>query len=198
MKIPNNTRSLNVESEVENTIRKMLTVIYGLDDGHLKLASKSIKGLVKAEIHDMELVDSLAFDDALLVCACLERFGFRAGGDYGVYQCGVRYGLMIKRECLSIADPVLQDLQGMRMVWRIASTIMREWRCLFGKRGGDVYEALDLAYRVIVVRNRLSNKRCPSCGRVSGARIKGSVHGRSYSIYARRICCNHREKIVLS
>ncbi|MFQ6081458.1 MAG: hypothetical protein ACE5OW_07320, partial [Candidatus Bathyarchaeia archaeon] len=118
---------LNVEFEVENTIRKILRVIYGLAGNHLKLASKSIKGLVEAEIHDMELVDSLAFDDVLFVCACLERAGFRAGRDYGVYRCGVRYGLMIKRECLSITDPVLQDLQGMRIVWRMASTILREW-----------------------------------------------------------------------
>ncbi len=32
-----------VEFEVENIIRKMLRVVYGLDDDHLKLASKSIK-----------------------------------------------------------------------------------------------------------------------------------------------------------
>jgi len=189
---------LNIKFEVDDTIRKILRVIYGLDDGHLELASKSIMGLVKAEICNMELVDSLAFDDALLVCACLERAGFRAGRDYGVYQCGAKYGLMIKRECLLIADPVLQDLQAMRMVWRIASTILKEWRWMFSKCGGDVYETLDLAYKVMVERNRLSNKKCPSCGRVSGTTIKGAVHGRSYSIYARKVCCNHREKIVLS
>lgn len=188
---------LNVGFEVENTIRKILRVIYRINGKHLKLASKSIKGLVKAEIHNMELVDSLTFDDALLVCACLERSGFRADRDYGVYQCGTRYGLVIKHECLPIANPILQDLQSMRIVWRIASTILREWRCMFDKCGGDVYEALDLAYRIMIVRNRLSNKRCPSCGRVSGAMIKGAVHGRSYSIYAKRICCNYREKIVL-
>ncbi|MFQ6081215.1 MAG: hypothetical protein ACE5OW_06075 [Candidatus Bathyarchaeia archaeon] len=189
---------LNIKLEVENTILKILKGIYGLDGKHLELASKSIKGLVKAEIHDIELVDSLAFDDALLVCACLEKFGFRAGRDYGVYECGARYGLMIKRECSSITDLVLQDLQAMRMVWRIASTILREWRCMFGKCVGDVYDALDLAYRVIVVRNRLSNGKCPSCGRISGTIIKGAVHGRSYSIYFRKVCCNHREKIVLN
>lgn len=99
---------------------------------------------------------------------------------------------------LSIVDPVLQILQEMRIVWRIASTILKEWRCMFGERDADVYEALDLAYEVMVMRNRLSNKRCPSCGGVSGTIIKGTVHGRSYSIYAKKICCNHREKIVLT
>ena len=85
----------------------------------------------------------------------------------------------------------------MRMVWRIASTILREWRYMFGKCGGDVYEALDLAYRVMVMRNRLGDKKCPSCGKVSGTVIKECVNGRSYSIYAKKICCNHREKIIL-
>ncbi|MFQ5821951.1 MAG: hypothetical protein ACE5I5_18330 [Candidatus Heimdallarchaeota archaeon] len=188
---------MKVEFEVWNTIRKILRVTYGLDGSHLKLVSKFVKGIVKAEIHDMELVDSLAFDDALLVCACLEKFGFRAGRDYGVYQCGASYGLMIKRECLSVVNLILHDLQGMRIVWKIASTILREWRCMFGKCNGDAYEALDLAYRVMVVRNMLTNRRCPSCGRVSGTMIKGAVHGRSYSIYAKKICCNHREKILL-
>lgn len=188
---------LNIKFEVEDTIRKILRVIYGFDDSHLELASKSVMGLVKAEIYDTELVDSLTFDDASLVCACLEKSGFRDGRDYGVYQCGARYGIMIKRGCSSIADHLLQDLQGMRIVWRIASTILREWRYIFDKCSGDVYEALYLAYRVIVMRNRLSNRRCPSYGRISGAIVKGAVHGRSYSIYARKVCCNHRAKIVL-
>jgi len=188
---------VNAEFEVENTIRKMLKVIYGLGNNHLELALKSLKGLVKAEAHDMDIVDSLALHDALLLCSRLKKFGFKAGTDYGVYQCGAKYGLMIKRGCLLIVNPILQDLQSMRMVWRIASTILREWRYMFGKYGGDVYEALDLAYRVMVMRNRLGDKKCPSCGKVSGTIIKECVHGRSYSIYAKKICCNHREKIIL-
>jgi len=188
---------VNVEFKVENTIRKMLKVIYGLCNSHLELASKSIKGLVKAEAHDMDIVDSLALHDALLLCSRLEKFGFKAGTDYGVYQCGARYGLMIKRGCSLIVNPILKDLQSMRMVWRIASTILREWRYMFGKCGGDVYEALDLAYRVMVMRNRLSDKKCPSCGKVSGTIIKEAVHGRDYSIYTKKICCNRREKTIL-
>jgi len=175
----------------------MLKVIYRLYNSHLELASKSIKGLVKAEAHDMDIVDSLALHDALLLCSRLEKFGFKAGTDYGVYQCGARYGLMIKRGCSLIVNPILKDLQSMKMVWRIASTILREWRYMFGKCGGDVYEALDLAYRVMAMRNRLSDKKCPSCGKVSGTIIKEAVHGRSYSIYTKKICCNHREKIML-
>jgi hypothetical protein len=35
---------------------------------------------------------------------------------------------------------------------------------MYGKRDGDVYEALELAYEVMAVRNGLSNERCPSCG----------------------------------
>lgn len=188
---------LNVEFEVENIIRKILGVIYGLDRKHLELGQRSVKSVVEAEIHDIELVDSLAFDDALLVCACLERFGFRACRDYGVYQCGAKYGLIIKRECLSAVNPILQDLQCTRIIWKIASTILREWRCMFGKCSGDIYEALNLAYRIMVVRNMLTNRKCPSCGRVAGTVIKEAVHGRSYRIYAKKICCNHREKIVL-
>jgi hypothetical protein len=188
---------VNVEFEVENAIRKMLKVIYGLCNSHLELASKSIKCTVKDEAHDMDIVDSLALHDALLLCSCLEKFGFKAGTDYGVYQCGARYGLTIKRGCLLIVNPILQDLQRMRIVWRIASTILREWRYMFGKCGGDVYEALNLAYEVMAERNRLSDKRCPSCGKTSGTTIKEGVHGRSYSIYIKKMCCNHREKVTL-
>jgi len=193
---PNN-EMLNVEIEVENTIRKLLRVIYRLDDEHSKLASESIKCLVHANILDTELVDSLVFYDALLMCACLERFSFRAGRDYGVYQCGSKYGLMIKHECLLIANSVLQDLQKMRIIRRIASTILKEWRGIFSKCEGDTYEALDLAYEVMAVRNKLSDERCPSCGRASGTIIKEAVRGRTYSIYAKKTCCNHREKITL-
>jgi len=137
MNIHPNNATLNVEIEVENTIRKLLRVIYRLDDEHSKLASESIKCIVQANILDTELVDSLAFDDALLICASLERFSFRAGRDYGVYQCGSKYGLMIKHECLVVANIVLQDLQKMRIIWRIASTILKEWRGIFSKCKGD-------------------------------------------------------------
>jgi hypothetical protein len=187
----------DVEFEVENTVSKMLNVIYGLRNSSLELASKSIKSLSGAEAHDMDIVDSLALNDALLLCSRLEKFGFKAGTDYGVYQCGARYGLMIRRGCLSIVNPVLKDLQSMRTVWRTASSVLREWRYMFGKCGGDVYEALDLAYRVMVMRNRLSDKKCPSCGKVSGTIIKEAVHGKDYSIYTKKICCNRRKKTVL-
>jgi hypothetical protein len=53
----------------------MLKVIYGLSNSHLELASKSIKNLVKTEAHDMDIVDSLALHDALLLCSRLEKFG---------------------------------------------------------------------------------------------------------------------------
>jgi len=151
--------TLSVEFEIESAIRKIPRAAYRLDDNHLKLTSKSVKSLVKAEAHNMELVDGLTFDDALLVCACLERAGFRAGRDYGVYRCGVRYGLLIKRECLSTVDPMLRDLCGMRIVWRTASTILRERRRMFGKYCGDIYEALELTYMVIVVRNSIRNRQ---------------------------------------
>jgi len=188
---------VKVEFEVENTIRKMLKVIYGICNSHLELTSKSIKGPVKAAAHDMDIVDGLALHDTLLLCSRLEKFGFKAGTDYGVYQCGARYGLMIKHECLLMVNPILKDLQSMRIVWRNASTMLREWRYMFGKCGGDVYEALDLAYEVMAERNRLSDRRSPSCGKASGTTIKEDVHGRSYSIYIKKICCNHREKVIL-
>jgi hypothetical protein len=76
--------------------------------------------------HDAEIVGSLTFEDALLICACLEKPGFRAGGDLWSLSMRARYGLLIKHECLSIAISILQDLQDMRMVWRIASTIPKE------------------------------------------------------------------------
>ena len=138
---------VNAEFEVENTIRKMLNVIYGLGNSHLELALKSIKGLVKAEAHNMDIVDSLALHDALLLCSRLEKFGFKAGTDYGVYQCGAKYGLMIKRGCSLIVNPILKDLQSMRMIGRIASTILREWRYMFGKCGGDACEVEPLCHR---------------------------------------------------
>lgn len=187
----------DVEFEVENTIRKMLRAIYGVCNNHLELNSKLIRGLIKAERNDMDIVDCLAFHDVLLLCSRLEKFGFKAGTDYGVYQCGARYGLMVKRRCLSIVKPMLQDLQSIKIVWRIALTILKEWRHMFGKRNGDVYEALDLAYKVMAERNRLSDKMCPSCGKTGGTIIKEAIHGRSYIIYIKKMCCNHREKVIL-
>lgn len=189
--------AVNVEFEVESTIRKVLKVIYGVGDNHLDLASKSIKNLAKAEVHDMDIVDSLTLYDALLLCSRLEKDGFKAGTDYRVYQCGSRYGLMIKREGLLTISPILRELQCMKLVWRNALAILREWRYMFGKCGGDVYEALALAYDVMAERNRLSDKRCPSCGKTSGTTIKEAIHGRSYRIYIKKMCCNHRETVIL-
>jgi len=188
---------LAVSLEVEDKLRRMLRLFHRLERRHLDRATEAVSSLITAEIPRNEVVDGLSFDDAVLLCACLERYGLKAGRDYGVYQCGTGFGISINPRYLPIIRPMIRDLRTMRIVGKIAVEILSTWRKEYGKRLGDVYEALDFAHRIVEERNRLSHKRCPACGRFSGAVIKGVLRGDFYIIYARRLCCNYRERSIL-
>ncbi len=188
---------LSVGLEVEDKLRRMLQLVHQLGRRHIRSASEAVENLKGARIFGGEVIDGLNFEDAILFCAYLERHGLRAGRDYGVYQCGSKFGVSLDARHLPIARPMIRDLHMMKVVRRIASQILMEWRVKFGKRPGDAYEAVDFANRIVDARNKLSYKKCPACGRFSGAAIKGSLQGDSYILYARRLCCNFRERVVL-
>ena len=175
--------AFDVEREVGRAIKNLLRMVYRLDRRHLSRASKSLRQLAMVSPHDAEIVDALTPEDALHVCAYLERSGLRAGRDYGVYRCGGRYGLAIKRRYAAKAHQILHNLQRMRVVRRIAINILKEWRWRFGKSEGDVYEALNLAYRVALARDKLLEGRCPLCGRRSGVMLKERIKVKTYIIF---------------
>jgi len=188
---------LKVKVEIGSALRKILKLAYGLEKNHLKAAIKAIKYLVNVDVQDAEIIDDLSFDDAVFICANLEKAGFKAGYDYGVYLCGFNYGLIFSDKCLKLVKRALTVLAKIKVVRIISLRILKEWRHKFGKRIGDVYEALDMAYRVVIERDKLNYKKCPNCGSISGAIIKEYIQEGNYVLHAKRICCNYREEVII-
>lgn len=189
-------RAYGISLEVRGASQELLRMMYLLDDGSMEEAREALSSPRQC-LSACDLVDCLPFDEALLVCALLLRRGLRHGVDFGVYRCGLSYGVMLGREASRVAASLIQDLQSVRVIQRIATGILRRWRSSYGRREGDVYEALELASKAVAERSRLSSGRCPWCGGSSGVEVREALHGRSYVISVRRVCCSHREKAII-
>ncbi|MHA1632425.1 MAG: hypothetical protein ACTSXC_06420 [Candidatus Freyarchaeota archaeon] len=174
----------------------LLMLVHRISIDHFRRATRSIKYDVKVKRCDVEFLDSLSYDEALLVCAYMEKMGFRAGRHYDVYRCGARYGLAIRRSCYAKAIPLIRDLGKAKCICAIALKILKHWRGKTGKVSGDIYEALDAAFRISRVRDRLFSSVCPNCGG-HGVMARESIQGDSYIIYVKRICCKRRETIKI-
>jgi hypothetical protein len=182
--------------EVCKKFNRLLMLAYRVSVDHVRRASILVSRTVNFRGFGAEFLDSLSYDEALLVCAFMEREGFKAGRDYGVYRCGARYGLAIRRDCYAKAIPLIRDLKCARTVCEIASKILESWRCKSGKASRDVYEAVDAAFRVSRVRDRLFGSACPTCGG-HGVMAEEHIQGDSYVIYVKRVCCNRKERIKI-
>jgi|GEM_PF-3009827 hypothetical protein len=188
----------NLESELDKALWKILKIIHGLDENALRAAASQLRDEnVNIGMGNVEIVDGLTLKEALFLCAYLKKSSFKQSKDYRVYRCGNLYGLIIQKKCSKIIYPYLQHLQLKRIIAKIALNILKERRAAFGRHPGDIFEAIDLANKAVLARNTLSNKRCPICRRHGGIVFKEYAKRETYIIYARRTCCNHREKIVL-
>ncbi|MEM3463772.1 MAG: hypothetical protein QXL91_02820 [Candidatus Bathyarchaeia archaeon] len=186
-----------LEFEAAKRFFKLLRVVFRVSKENVKRASTSVQRLVYMRSEDFELLDDLCFDEAVLLCAFLEKWGFKAGRDYGVYRLNRLYGLALKEGCLQAVKPLLRELRMAGTVCRIASNILKHWRGGAGRKPGDAYEAVDWAYRISSARDRLFTDRCPHCGGSGGVMLKEHFQGEKYIIYARRICCRREEKLTI-
>jgi len=185
-----------LEFEVCKKFNKLLMLVHRVSIDHVRRAARFMERDVKVKGCNVEFLDSLSYDEALLVCAYMEKAGFRAGRDYGVYRCGARYSLAIRRDCYAKAIPLTRDLGKAKCVCAIALNILEHWRSKMGKASGDVYEAVDAAFRVSRVRDRLFSSICPNCGG-HGVMAREGIQGDSYFIYVKRVCCKRRETIKI-
>jgi len=186
----------SLEVEVGKGFFELLRIAYGISQEHVKSASICVQRLIYMERGDVEFVDGLGFDEAVLFCAYLERNGFRAGRDYGVLRLNRIYGVALREKCLHLVKPILRKVRKARTICRIASNILMVWRGGGGKRLGDVYDAVDWAYRISLARDKLFSGRCPRCGG-SGVKVNENMQGDKYIIYAERICCGSKEKLEI-
>lgn len=192
----NHIRRQGDEREVAKALTNIVMTIYGLKEKHFNSSLEALKMLVNCRLEDENFVDALSFREAVILCALLEKCDFKAGRDYGVYRCGAAYGLVVKSECMATINFAIRKLRALTVVHGLAVTILQKWRSEFGSSTGDVYEALDLAYKVLLVRNKLSQK-CPACGRLSRAIVKECLNHENYYVYVHRICCNYRKTVVI-
>ena len=185
-----------LEFEVGRRFFELLRIAYGISQEHVRRASTCVQRLIYMERGDVEFIDGLGYDEAVLLCAYLERNGFRAGRDYGVCRLNSLYGVALKDRCLQAVKPLHRRVRKAGTVCRVASNILTEWRFREGKRMGDVYEAVDWAYRICSARERLFSVRCPRCGG-SGVKVRETIREDKYVIHARRICCGSEETVEI-
>lgn len=176
---------------------ELLMVVHRISRGHIRRASTIVGRSVPMRGGDAELVDYLSFDEAVLLCACLEGDGFKAGRDYGVYRLNRLYGLALKKGCFHAVKPVLREVRKAGTVCKIASNILNHWRITVGLKPGDAYEAVDWAFRISRERDRLFSGRCPYCGGSGGVMAKEDMQDNKYVIYARRVCCRREERLEI-
>jgi len=93
-----------LEFEVRKKFNMLLMLVHRVSIDHIRRAARFMERDVKVKWFDVEFLDSLSYDEALLVCAYMEKMGFKAGRDYGVYRCCTRYGLAIRRYCYAKAS----------------------------------------------------------------------------------------------
>jgi len=184
-----------LEFEVYKKFNRLLMLVHRVSIDHVRRAAKFMERDVNVKGCNFEFLDSLSYDEALMVCAYMEKTGFRAGRDYGFYRCGARYCLAIRRDCYAKAIPLARDLGRAKCVCAIALNILKHWSKM-GRTSGDVYQAIDAAFRVSRVRDRLFSSICPNCGG-QGAMAKECIQGGCYVIYVKRVCCNRRETIKI-
>jgi hypothetical protein len=175
---------------------ELLRIVHGVSQEHVRRASACVQRLVYIK-GGVELLDDLCFDEAVLLCAYLEKRGFKACRDYGVYRLSRLYGLALRDECFRVIKPMLRELRRAGTVCRIASNILKHWRGGVGRKHGDAYNAVDWAYRISSARDRLFSGRYPYCGGSGGLMVREDVQGDKYLIYARRICCRREERLEI-
>ncbi|RLG50539.1 MAG: hypothetical protein DRN96_07455 [Thermoproteota archaeon] len=190
--------SCDVSLEVREAIHSLLKMMYSLSSRLIWKAQEALNSPSQPTPPAFDLIDCLPFDEALLVCAHLLKEGFKHGRDFKVYRCGPSYGITLGEKASKATSQLIQDLQAARVIQKLATEVLREWRSSAGRRCGDVYEAIELASMAAAERSKLSSRRCPQCGRNTGVEVKEALHGRTYVISARWICCNHREKATIS
>jgi hypothetical protein len=185
-----------LELDVYKKFNRLMMMVHGVSQEFVTRAARFMGRPVDVRACDVELLDSISHDEGLLVCAYLEKRGFRAGRDFGVYRCGSLYGLAIKRDCCAKTSSLIRETRRAGVVCAIASNILKNWRNSFGRRLGDVYEAVNAAYKVSKVRDKLFSSKCPNCGG-QGVMAKEYVQGENYIIFVKRVCCDRRRRVEI-
>jgi len=71
----------SLEAEVGKGFFELLRIAYGISQEHVRRASTCVQRLIYMGRGDVEFIDGLGFDEAVMLCAYLVREGFRGGRD---------------------------------------------------------------------------------------------------------------------
>ncbi|MCX8175773.1 MAG: hypothetical protein N3E48_00890 [Candidatus Bathyarchaeota archaeon] len=196
-----------IEKKVDKRFRFLTLLTLKIDQSKLENVGKTLtkNQLVLIDLPNPQsftVIDDLNLFEASILTILLEKRRLVKGEDFEVVSNpqNTKFTL-IASSCRAVdsALKTLDKIRSLNQTKKYALKILSQWQ-VEGEIGlGETDLALNIGYKILKEKTRICNSKCPKCGRESPSKIveKISEDGKSFIIYAKRMCCEHIIKRII-
>ncbi|MGP3702485.1 MAG: hypothetical protein ACKD6N_01775 [Candidatus Bathyarchaeota archaeon] len=197
----------DVEKKVDKRFRFLTLLTLKIDPAKLENVGKALtkNQLVLIDLpnpQNFTIIDDLNLFEVSTLTILLEKRKLVKGEDFEVVSNpqNTKFTL-IASSCRAVdsALKTLDKIRNLNQTKKYALKILSQWQLEGGIDLGETDLALNIGYKILKEKTKICNSKCPKCDRESPSKIveKISEDGKSFIIYAKRMCCGHIIKKVI-